>query len=116
MRRGWSGGRAVLLAAVSITPMAVIPALSNDYKLVLFVLPLGVLVAALAGSRLERGGLAWCLGFGAVLWLAFFLTRSSGFHGDGLIGSKYSLAILVQVLLLLVAWKLDPAAPDPEEA
>jgi hypothetical protein len=109
IRRGWSGGRAVLLAAASITPMAVIPTLSNDYKLVLFVLPLGVLVAAFAGSRLERGGVAWCLGFGAVLWLAFFLTRSSAFHGDGLIGSKYSLAVLVQVLLLIVAWKLEPA-------
>ena len=108
VRRGWSGGRAVLLAAASITPMAVIPTLSNDYKLVLFVLPLGVLVAALAGSRLERGGLPWCLGFGAVLWLTFFLTRSSVFHGQGLIGSKYSLAVFVQVLLLLVAWKLDP--------
>jgi hypothetical protein len=113
IRRGWSGGRAVLLAAASITPMAVIPVLSNDYKLVLFVLPLGVLVAALAGSRLERGGLAWCAGFGAVLWLTFFLTRSSIFHGQALIGSKYSLAILVQVLLLLAAWKLDPVeAPE----
>jgi hypothetical protein len=108
IRRGWSAGRAVLLAAASITPMAVIPTLSNDYKLVLFVLPLAVLAAALAGSRLERGGLAWCLGFGAVLWLTFFLARSSVFHGQGLIGSKYSLAVLVQMLLLLAAWKLDP--------
>ena len=108
IRRGWSGGRAALLAAASITPMAVIPTLSNDYKLVLFVLPLGVLAAALAGSRLERGGLLWCVSFGALLWLTFFLARSSGFHGQGLIGSKYSLAVLVQVLLLLVAWKSEP--------
>jgi hypothetical protein len=113
IRRGWSGGRAVLLAAASITPMAVIPTLSNDYKLVLFVLPLGVLAAAFAGSRLDRGGLAWCLGFGAVLWLTFFLARSSAFHGNALIGSKYSLAVLVQVLMVLVAWKLDPeVAPE----
>ena len=118
-RRGWSGGRAVLLAAASVTPMAVIPTLSNDYKLVLFALPLGVLAAALAGSRLVRGGPAWCLGFGVVLWLTFFLTRSSVFHGTGLIGSKYSLAVLVQVMVLLVAWKLDVSpetAVEPADA
>ena len=112
MRRGWSGRRAVVLAAASVPLMAVVPTLSNDYKLVLFVFPLAVLAAVLGGSGLERGRLGWCLGFGVLSWLLVFMTRSSVFHGWGLIGSKYSLAVLVQVVLLVVAWHVDGASVD----
>jgi hypothetical protein len=104
MRRGWSDERAVLLAASSVPPMAVLPTLSNDYKLVLFVFPLAVLAATVAGSGLRRTRLAWCLSFGVVAWLLVYVARTTAAHmGGELIGSKYSIAILVQVVLLAVA-------------
>jgi hypothetical protein len=107
MRRGWSDDRAVLLAAASVPPMAVLPTLSNDYKLVLFVFPLAVLAAAVAGSDLQRKRMAWCLSFGVVAWLMVYLARTTAAHpGGGLIGSKYSLAVLVQVVLLVATlWR-----------
>ncbi len=109
MRRGWSTWRAVVLAAASVPPMAVLPTLSNDYKLVLFVFPLAVLAAVLARSAGQRGRLWWCLGFGVLLWLFVFMGRSSVFHPWALVGSKYSLAILVLAMLVLVAWRMDGA-------
>jgi hypothetical protein len=107
MRRGWSDDRAVLLAAASVSPMAVLPTLSNDYKLVLFAFPLAVLAAAVAGSDLRRTRIAWCLSFGLVAWLLVYLARTTAAHpGGGLIGSKYSLAVLVQVVLLVATlWR-----------
>jgi hypothetical protein len=114
MRRGWSSRRAVVLAAASVPPMAVLPTLSNDYKLVLFVFPLAVLGACLARSGAVRGRLWWCLGFGALLWLFVFMGRSSVCRPWALLGSKYSLAVLVQVMLLVVAWRLD--GPPTEES
>jgi hypothetical protein len=116
IRRGWSGRRAVVLAAASVPPMALVPTLSNDYKLVLFVFPLAVLAAAFAGSGLDRGRIGWCLGFGVVAWLLVFMARSTGFHGWGLVGSKYSLAVLAQVVLLVVAWRLDAARVERRAA
>jgi hypothetical protein len=116
MRRGWSTRGAVLLAAASVPPMAVVPTLSNDYKLVLFVFPLAVLAAVLAGSGIERGRISWCLGFGVLGWLLVFLARSSVFHGWALVGSKYSLAVLTQVVLLLAAWRPDRARVEERAA
>jgi hypothetical protein len=115
MRRGWSPRRAVVLAAASVPPMAVLPTLSNDYKLVLFVFPLAVLVVALARPGAERGRLWWCLGFGVLLWLFVFMSRSSVFHPWALLGSKYSLAVLVQIMLVVVAWRWDgPLTEEPK--
>ena len=116
MRRGWSSRRAVVLAAASVPAMAVLPTLSNDYKLVLFVFPLAVLAAVLARSGAERGRLWWCLGFGVLLWLFVFMGRSSVFHPWALVGSKYSLAVLVQAMLLVVAWRLDGPRTDESKA
>jgi hypothetical protein len=116
IRRGWSSRRAVLLAAASVPLMAVVPTLSNDYKLVLFVFPLAVLAAILAGSAVVRGRLGWCLGFGTFGWLLVFMARSSAFHGWGLVGSKYSLAVLMQVAMLVVALRLDATRVEQRAA
>jgi hypothetical protein len=107
LRRGWSDRRAVLFAAACVPLMAVIPTLSNDYKLVLFVFPLAVLAVAIAGADVSRSRLGWCLGFGALAWLLVFMARSSQLRSDTLIGSKYSLVVVAQALLLVTAWRLD---------
>ena len=49
IRRGWSDRTAVLAAAACVPVMSVVPAISHDYKLVLYVFPLAVLVAFVAG-------------------------------------------------------------------
>jgi hypothetical protein len=114
LRRGWNDRGAVMLAASCVPLMAVVPALSNEYKLVLFVFPLLVLAAVIGGSGAERGRLTWCLAFGVLGWLILFLARSSVTHAAGLLGSKYSLAVILQALLLFTIVWLDRSAPGQE--
>jgi hypothetical protein len=106
VRQGWSPARAVLLAAACVLPMAVVPTISNDYKLVLLVFPLAVVAAALGGMAVPRAKLDWCLSFGTLGWLILMLGRTTLAHGAGLLGGKYSLAVVLQALLLYVVWRL----------
>ena len=56
LRRGWSDRGAVLAAAACVPLMAIVPAVSNDYKLVVCVFPLAVLAAVVATMRRATGG------------------------------------------------------------
>ncbi len=128
VRRGWSERRAVLAAAVCVPVMSVVPAISHDYKLVVYVLPLAVLAAALATMR-GRGTLVWALLFGLLSWAMIQLARSSMVIAPSLQNSKYLMIVLVQVLLLIVVLMTENggvvrgpkdekdgvAAPDVEE-
>jgi len=101
VRRGWNDRNAVLAAAACVPPMAIVPAVSNDYKLVLCVLPLAVLAVVVA--TMERApAAAWAVLFGAVAFLMIFLARSTIVVAPSLQASKYTLLVALQVLLLVV--------------
>lgn len=101
LRRGWSERGAVLAAAACVPPMAIVPAVSNDYKLVLCVFPLAVLAVAVATTKREPPA-AWAALFGALSFLMIFLARSTILVAPSLQASKYTLLVAVQALLLVV--------------
>jgi hypothetical protein len=106
VRRGWSDRRAVLCAAACVPPMAIMPAVSNDYKLVLCVFPLAVLAVVVA--TMERAPqAAWAVLFGALSFLMIFLARSTVLVAPSLQASKYTLLVLMQLLLLVVVLMTD---------
>jgi hypothetical protein len=100
-RRGWSDRGAVLAAAACVPPMAIVPAVSNDYKLVLCVFPLAVLAVVVATMRREPGA-AWVVLFGALAFTMIFLARSTILVAPSLQASKYTLLVVLQVLLVAV--------------
>ncbi len=102
VRRGWSERGAVLASAACVPLMAIVPPVSNDYKLVLCVFPLAVLAATVASLRREPP-IAWIVAFGALSFAMTFLARSTLLVAPSLQGSKYTLLVLLQVLLLVVA-------------
>jgi hypothetical protein len=100
VRRGWSERGAVLLGAACMPMMAIVPPVSNDYKLVLCVLPLAVLATVLATAR--RGpGTTWVVLFTALSLALILLARSTVVIAASLQGSKYTLLVVLQVLLLV---------------
>jgi hypothetical protein len=99
LRRGWSERGAVLAAAACVPPMAIVPAVSNDYKLVLCVFPLAVLAVLLSGMN-RRPALVWAALFGVLAWVMIFLARSTMLVAPSLQGSKYTLLVVLQALLL----------------
>jgi hypothetical protein len=115
VRRGWNARRAVLGAAACVPVMSVVPAISHDYKLVIFVFPLAVLGAAIATMG-QRRSLVWSVQFGLLAWAMIMLARSSMVIAPSLQASKYALVMLVQVLLLAVAWQTEDGADEAATA
>ena len=103
IRRGWSDRTAVLAAAACVPVMSVVPAISHDYKLVLYVFPLAVLVGFVAVLT-RRDLLAWSVVFGLTAWAMLQLSRSSLVTQPALWNSKWAMIVLVQALLLTVSW------------
>ena len=115
VRRGWNDRRAVLAAAACVPVMGVVPAISHDYKLVLYVFPLAVLAAVIA--TMSRRDLAvWSVLFGLLALAMMFLSRSSLVIAPSLVASKYTLLVLLQLLLLSVVWQTDEGAAEPPQA
>ena len=108
VRRGWSERGAVLMGAACVPMMAIVPSVSNDYKLVLCVLPIAVLATTLATARREPGA-TWVVLFGALALAMMLLARSTLLVAASLQGSKYTLLVLVQVLLLAVVGREGPS-------
>jgi len=115
VRRGWSDRRAVLAAAACVPVMGVVPAISHDYKLVLYVFPLAVLAAVIA--TMSRRDLAvWSVLFGLLALAMMFLSRSSLVIAPSLVASKYALLVLLQLLLLFVVWQTEEGATETAHA
>ena len=112
VRCGWSDRRAVLAAAACVPVMGVVPALSHDYKLVLYVFPLAVLAAVIA-TMSRRDLTVWSVLFGLLALALMFLSRSSLVVAPSLMASKYALLVLIQLLLLYVAWQTEESAAEP---
>jgi hypothetical protein len=104
VRRGWATRSAVLAAAACVPVMSVVPSISHDYKLVLCVFPLAVLVAFVAALP-RRDLLVWSLVFGLLAWAMVQLSRSSLVTAPSFLSSKYAMILLVQALLLYVSWR-----------
>jgi len=115
VRRGWSDRRAVLAAAACVPVMGVVPAISHDYKLVLYVFPLAVLAAVIA-TMSRRDLTVWSVLFGLLALALMFLSRSSLVVAPSLVGSKYALVVLIQLLLLYAAWQTEESAAEPPPA
>ncbi len=96
--------------------MAIVPAISNDYKLVLCVFPLAVLAAVVATMKREPAAV-WTILFGALAFVMIFLARSTILVAPSLQASKYTLLVIVQVLLLVVVLMSagQQAEPGPAE-
>jgi len=114
VRRGWSERGAVLLGAACVPMMAIVPPVSNDYKLVLCVLPLAVLATTLATSRREPGT-TWVVLFATLALTTILLARSTIVVAASLQGSKYTLLVVLQVLLLACVGFGEPAADDASD-
>ncbi len=115
VRRGWSDRRAVLAAAACVPLMAIVPAVSNDYKLVLCVLPLAVLAVVVATMKREPQA-AWAVLFGALSFLMILLARSTIVVAPSLQASKYTLLVGLQVLLLVVVLMTAEEREEPASA
>jgi len=117
IRRGWSVRSAVLAAAACVPVMSVAPSISHDYKLVLYVFPLAVLVAFVAAQP-RRDMLAWSIVFGLLAWAMLELSRSSLVIAPSFQASKYLEILLVQALLLYTSWRAltRPAEYGPAPA
>ena len=63
VRRGWGDRTAVVAAAACVPVMSIVPSISHDYKLVLYVFPLAVLVGFVA-LMTRRDLLSWSIAFG----------------------------------------------------
>ncbi|MEI6502535.1 MAG: hypothetical protein WCP21_16120 [Armatimonadota bacterium] len=72
--------------------------------MVIYVFPVAVLIAVIAGERGRRTPV-WSLEFGMFAWAMVMLSRSSVVIAPSLQASKYALLVLLQVLLLAAAWK-----------
>jgi hypothetical protein len=107
LRRGWSDQGAVLAAAACVPLMAIVPAVSNDYKLVLCVFPLAVLAVLVSSMRREPGAL-WATLFGALAFVMIFLARSTMLVAPSLQASKYTLLVVLQALLLATVLMTGP--------
>ena len=105
----------MLAAAACVPVMSVAPAISHDYKLVVFVFPLAVLAAAITTMG-GRRSLVWSVQFGLLAWAMIMLARSSMVIAPSLRASKYALIVLVQVLLLAVAWQTEGGADEAATA
>jgi hypothetical protein len=92
--------------------MAIVPAVSNDYKLVLCVLPLAVLAVVVATMKREPQAM-WAVLFGALSFLMIFLARSTIVIAPSLQASKYTLLVGLQALLLLVVLMTDDERDEP---
>jgi len=116
-RRDSSDRRIVLAAAACVPVMAVVPTISNDYKLVLSVFPLAVLAAVVATMRREPG-MVWIGLFGLLAFAMVFLAASSHVIAPSLETSKYLFQLVVQALLLVVVLLTDgrPARSAPAQA
>jgi hypothetical protein len=106
LRRGWSDRGAVLAAAACVPLMAIVPAVSNDYKLVICVFPLAVL-AVVVTTMERRPPVVWAVLFGALSFTMIFLARSTIVVAPSLQASKYTLLVVLQVLLLVVVRMTD---------
>jgi Glycosyltransferase family 87 len=115
VRRGWNDRRAVLAAAACVPVMCTTPALSHDYKLVLCVFPLAVLAAVIATMN-RRGLAAWSVLFGLLALAMMLLSRSSLVIAPSLLASKYTLLVLLQLLLLAVVWQTECDAAEATQA
>ena len=104
IRRGWTVRSVVLAAAACVPVMSVVPSISHDYKLVLYVFPLAVLVAFVAALP-RRDLLVWSVVFGLLVWAMLQLSRSSLVIAPAFLESKYAMILLVQALLLFTAWR-----------
>lgn len=113
VRRGWSDRRAVLAAAACVPVMGIVPAISHDYKLVLYVFPLAVLAAVIA-TMSRRDLFVWSALFGLLALVLMFLSRSSLVIAPSLAASKYTLLVLLQLLLLYVVWQTEKGAVEPQ--
>ena len=108
VRRGWNERNAVLASAACVPLMAIVPPVSNDYKLVLCVFPLAVLATTVSTLRREPP-IAWIVVFGALSYAMIFLARSTILVAASLQGSKYTLLVLLQVLLLVIVLSVGPS-------
>ena len=101
----------MLAAAACVPVMSVVPSISHDYKLVLYVFPLAVLVGFVAVADPPRPP---CLEprLRSAAWAMLQLSRSSLVIVPTFLNSKYAMIVLVQALLLFVSWRsgADPAA------
>ena len=115
MRAGYSDRRAIVAAAACVPLMNVLPSVSHDYKLVLLVFPLAVLVALLlaAGPAVRKW---WAVLLGCVAYELVMLSRSTLLIVPSLLANKYPLIVLLQVLLVAVAFGVvrrdDPILGD----
>jgi len=101
VRRGWSDRGAVVAAAACVPLMGIVPSISHDYRLVLCVFPLTVLAATVSTMRREPGAV-WTMLFGVLALAMIFLGRSSLVVAPSLQASKYTMLVVVQLLLLAV--------------
>ena len=99
IRRGWSDRGAVLVAAASVPVMGLVPSVSNDYKLVLVVFPLAVLVVVMTTVQLKSMAL-WSGLFGLLGLEMVLLARSTVLAGWSVFANKYPLLVVLQVLIL----------------
>ena len=105
----------VLGVAACVPPMAIVPAVSNDYKLVLCVVPLSILTVVVATMKRSPAA-AWAVLFGAVALLMMLLARSTIVVAPSQQASTYTLLVALQVLLLVVVPLSTQERRDPAPA
>jgi len=105
MRSGWSERNVVMMSAACVPLMSILPSVSHDYKLTLAVFPLAVMVAVILDST-RRNTFWWGALFSCVALELVMLGRSTLLIAPSMLANKYPLLVMIQVLILIVAWRM----------
>ena len=111
-RRKFSASGAVLAAAASVPVMGALPSVSHDYKLVLLVFPMTlIVVAVLAMRRMAFSRWVALLGLAGIELV--MLDRSPLVSAPAFLANKYPLLVLVQLTILVLLYlRRDRASVD----
>ena len=111
VRRGFSASRAVLAAAAAVPVMGILPSTSHDYKLVLLVLPLAVLVAVVAKAEF-RSSISTTALLGLTTLALVVSARSTLLMAPQVVANKLPILFVIQGLILAVVLLRAKAAND----
>jgi len=116
VQKRWRGdARAVLHLSIAVFPMAVVPAASHDYKLVIFIVPLILNSFLLFSAYMESRspGRQLLLLFLFVAMAGDFMLLSRSFAEAYVCLDKYPFIIVLQLISTIAVMALAPQEPAP---
>jgi hypothetical protein len=103
VKQGFSEWSLLLALGLATPVMCLLPSVSNDYKLVIIILPASVCLTHYALGYLRDGAWPSLLGLAGTLLCLLLVTRSTLYSPSIWIANKYPPVLLLEVLTLIAA-------------